>query len=68
MENGFKIVSDEYINVAFSIQNDLQLWSVFLPATIKTYLEEYPYQVDAQSSIFLAYDIDPSTCQGLTQF
>ena len=52
MENGFKVVSDEYINVAFSIQNDLQLWSVFLPASIETYLEKYPHQVDAQSSIF----------------
>jgi hypothetical protein len=62
MKNGFKVVSEEYINVAFSIQNDLQLWRVFLPATIETYLEKYPSQVDAHSSNFLAYDIDSNSC------
>ena len=61
---GYKAIIDEYINVAFSIQNDLQLWKVFLPATIKTYLEKYPCQVDAQSSGFYTYDIDSNICQG----
>ena len=63
MEGGFKTVCDEYISVAFSIDNDLQLWKVFLPATIKTYLEKYPEQERALSSGFYAYDIDSNTCK-----
>ena len=61
MNSAFKKISDEYINVAFPINNDLQLWQVFLPSAIKIYLEKYPNQINLQSSGFYAYDINTKT-------